>query len=150
MYGGSQKPLITNYTADNYFGEDGFGDFDFNETITVKVDESKHAAVALVELAKRYKGELNILVLGPPTNIALAIALDPNFMSYIKRFYIMGGSVAGGGNIAPGVEYNFGHDPESNFLLLNSTGEKPALLYPWETTLSAEISLVIFIYLKNK
>ncbi|XP_063980076.1 uncharacterized protein LOC135164032 isoform X2 [Diachasmimorpha longicaudata] len=138
VYGGSQKPLIsTNFTAGNYFGEDGFGDFPFKDEITAKV-YPKHAAVALVELAKKYKGELNILTLGPLTNIAVALALDPDFLRNVKRLYVMGGAVAGMGNRAPGVEYNFGQDPESNFVTFNST--ESIVLYPWETTRNAAIS----------
>ncbi|XP_015123116.1 inosine-uridine preferring nucleoside hydrolase [Diachasma alloeum] len=138
VYGGSQKPLISsNFTAGNYFGEDGFGDFPFEEKITAKVD-SKHAAIALVDLAREHKGELNILVLGPLTNIAVALALDPNFLRNVKRLYVMGGSVAGMGNKSPGVEYNFGHDPESNFVTFNST--ESIVLYPWEAVRSTAIS----------
>lgn len=42
--------------SDSYFGSDGFGDFNFTEEIVAKVDKSKHAAVALVDLVKKYPG----------------------------------------------------------------------------------------------
>lgn len=85
---------------------------------------------------------LNVLCIGPLTNIALAAALDPHFMQNVKRFYIMGGSVAGVGNNRPGVEFNFAIDPESNFIVLNYTRNEPSLLYPWETVLNAVIPIV--------
>lgn len=56
MYSGAQKPLINMYENTNYFGKDGFGDFNFTKTITAKVDKSKHASVLLVELVKQYPG----------------------------------------------------------------------------------------------
>lgn len=56
VYAGTQKPLGRNYSSDNFFGNDGFGDFEFGQNITATVDYSKHASVALVELAKKYKG----------------------------------------------------------------------------------------------
>ncbi|CAH1732435.1 unnamed protein product [Aphis gossypii] len=139
VYSGAYKPLIQNYTFDNFFGDDAFGDFKFNQKITSHIDRSKHAAVALIDLANKYSGELSILVLGPTTNIALAISLDPNFVHKIKHFYVMGGSVNGHGNISPGVEFNFGSDPESNFIFFNSTQGDVSLL-PWETNLSINIS----------
>ncbi|XP_015123005.1 probable uridine nucleosidase 1 [Diachasma alloeum] len=134
VYGGAQKPLTRNFTTDYFFGANGFGDFEFDEEITAAVDRSKHAAVALVDLARKYRGELSVLSMGPLTNIALAISLDPNFIHNVKRFYVMGGSVSGVGNIAPGVEFNFAADPESNFILFNSTRGEPIFLLPWETT----------------
>ncbi|XP_063980080.1 uncharacterized protein LOC135164033 isoform X2 [Diachasmimorpha longicaudata] len=134
VYGGAQKPLTRNSTTDYFFGANGFGDFDFDEEITADVDRSKHAAVALVDLARKYRGELSVLAMGPLTNIAIAISLDPDFTRNVKRFYIMGGSVSGIGNFAPGIEFNFAADPESNFILFNSTKGEPIFLLPWETT----------------
>uniref|UniRef100_A0A0C9PV76 SPAC17G8.02 protein n=2 Tax=Fopius arisanus TaxID=64838 RepID=A0A0C9PV76_9HYME len=54
----------------------------------------------------------------------------------------MGGSVAGMGNKSPGVEYNFGQDPESNFVTFNSMTfyNKSLLLFPWEACRSTKIS----------
>lgn len=130
------------FVGGKYFGEDGLGDFIFDEKIEAKVDKSKHAAIALIELAKKYKGELNILALGPLTNIGVALALDPNFLRNVKKLYIMGGSVAGHGNKSPGVEYNFAHDPESNFVTFNTSMNEPILLYPWEATVNTKISRV--------
>lgn len=146
MYGGAKKPLLERASTDNYFGKDGLGDFVFKEKITAKVDNSTYASVALIELAKLYPRKLNVLCLGPLTNVAIAAALDPSFMMNVKRFYIMGGTVAGIGNRSPGVEFNFAADPESNFIVLNYTRDytkqEPMLLYPWETVLNAEIDKV--------
>lgn len=60
MYKGAHKALINGYNEyneDNYFGSDGLGDFNFTEEITAKVDESKHAAIALIDLVKQYPRE---------------------------------------------------------------------------------------------
>lgn len=56
MYSGSQKPLLYPYQFSDYFGKDGFGDFNFTREIIAKIDKSKHASVALVELVKQYPG----------------------------------------------------------------------------------------------
>ncbi|XP_057318968.1 uncharacterized protein LOC130663639 isoform X2 [Microplitis mediator] len=140
VYGGAKKPLMGNYTAEDWFGIDGLGDFNFEDEINGEIDRSTHAAVALVNLAKKYPGELNVLVLGPLTNIAIAVSLDPDFARNVKRFFIMGGSVSGVGNKSPGVEYNFGSDPDSDFIVLNIAKNIPHLLFPWETSIASNIS----------
>lgn len=89
-----------------------------------------------------YPHELSVLCLGPLTNIAIAAALDSGFIANVKRFYIMGGSVSGVGNIRPGVEFNSLMDPESYFIVLNYIKAKPSLLYPWETVVNAGIPKV--------
>ncbi|KAL5239763.1 hypothetical protein ACI65C_007173 [Semiaphis heraclei] len=142
VYSGASKPLTRNHTSDIFFGNDGFGDFKFNQEIIGDIDRTKHAAVALNDLANKYPGELSILILGPTTNVALAISLDPTFVDKVKRFYVIGGSVSGIGNRSPGVEFNFGADPESNFILYNSTRREVSLLLPWETILSTNIPLL--------
>jgi len=81
-------------------------------------------------------------VLGPTTNIALAISLDPTFVQKVKRFYVMGGSINGFGNRGPSIEFNFGADAESNFIFFNSTQRVATLLLPWETNLLLEIPAV--------
>ncbi|XP_076684717.1 uncharacterized protein LOC143377387 [Andrena cerasifolii] len=140
VYEGVDQPLIQKYVfSDCYFGSDGFGDFNFTDKITAKVDKSKHAAVALVDLVKKYPGEITLLSLGPLTNAAVAVSLYPSFFKRLKNHIILGSSVAGIGNSAPNVEFNFYQDPESNYIVLNHT--KLSVLYPWETVLSSNISV---------
>ena len=139
VYEGADKALIKQYAfSDSYFGSDGFGDFNFTEEITAKVDKSKHAAVALVDLVKKYPGEITLLSIGPLTNSAIAVSLYPTFLKSLKSHIILGSSVAGVGNSAPNVEFNFYQDPESNYIVLNHTNL--SVLYPWETVLSSNIS----------
>lgn len=61
MYSGAKKPLLNNYKTDNYFGNDGFGDFAFDIKITGAIDRSKHASIAMIELAKEYSGKFVVL-----------------------------------------------------------------------------------------
>ncbi|CAD6207140.1 GSCOCG00010132001-RA-CDS [Cotesia congregata] len=140
VYGGAKKPLVGEFKFDDYFGNDGFGDFKFEEEINGYVNRSAHAALVLIDLAKKYPGELDILVLGPLTNIAIAVTLDSNFMNNINRLYIMGGCI--GGKKKPLVtDYNFGNDPDSNYIVLNAPKSgKVHLLYPKETVFKAAVS----------
>lgn len=81
-------------------------------------------------------------MLGPTTNIALAISLDATFVQKVKHFYVMGGSMIGYGNRGPGIEFNFGADAESNFIFFNSTQRVATLLLPWETNVAIQIPTV--------
>ncbi|MBV9672469.1 MAG: nucleoside hydrolase [Verrucomicrobia bacterium] len=56
------------------------------------VDESQSAESYLTQSAKRLNGELEILAIGPLTNIANAILSSVDFGRQVKHLYIMGGS----------------------------------------------------------
>ncbi|KYN37601.1 Inosine-uridine preferring nucleoside hydrolase [Trachymyrmex septentrionalis] len=130
VYAGADKPLINKYESDNFFGDDGFGDFNFTQEITAKIDRSKHASVAYVDLVKKYPGEITIISLGSLTTIATAIALEPNFLSLIKQHIIMGAS------LKPNeTEFNFQLDPESDWIALNNV-DKPSIIVPIDTVYS--------------
>lgn len=139
IYKGAKKPLLNEYTAASQYGSDGFGDFNFTRNITVEADNSKHAVIALIDLVKQYPGEITLLSLAPLTNIATAVALEPDFLKYLKKHIILGGSVFGFGNVLPNVEFNFYQDPESNYMILNNT--ETCVLFPWDTGLKSAIPL---------
>ena len=69
-------------------------------------------------------GEVTILAIGPLTNVAMALMLEPGLAAKIKKLVIMGGAVAalpdGAGNITPNAEFNFWVDPEAARMVLRS------------------------------
>lgn len=60
VYGGAERPLNKLYEPNDYFGSDGFGDFNFTERITAKV-RAKNASVALVDLVQQYPGTYRLV-----------------------------------------------------------------------------------------
>ncbi len=74
-------------------------------------------------VAKR-PGEIVLVAIGPMTNIATAIRMDPHFAANVKELVIMGGAIAslpdGAGNITPNAEFNFWVDPEAARVALRS------------------------------
>ncbi len=95
----------------NVHGDEGFGTI-AAETPHVRMrDES--AAAFLVRMAREHKGELVICPIGPLTNIAEALDLDPEFANNVARIVLMGGSLEEGGNITPHAEANIYHDPHA-------------------------------------
>ncbi|MBR2671126.1 MAG: nucleoside hydrolase [Oscillospiraceae bacterium] len=82
---------------------------------TVKLDSSgvdldeKKAWDVLYEEAVKAKGELQIIAVGPLTNLGIAFFKYPDLKSLIKRIVIMGGSTTTG-NMGPFGEANICHD----------------------------------------
>uniref|UniRef100_A0A1I7ZR67 IU_nuc_hydro domain-containing protein n=1 Tax=Steinernema glaseri TaxID=37863 RepID=A0A1I7ZR67_9BILA len=119
------------------FGKDGIGDKPDAFPAATADDFSnfvpgKHAAQALVDLCREDK-ELTLVCLGPLTNVALALKLDPSFANMPKKVVIMGGNYYGIGNVAsrPTVEFNFYGDPEAAHIVLAEM-QCPIVAVPWE------------------
>jgi purine nucleosidase len=80
-----------------------------------------HAAVQIVERAMAEPGELTVVAVGPLTNLALALALEPRVAAALAEVVVMGGVYLEHTNVAamPG-EFNFWVDPEAAAIVLAS------------------------------
>ena len=89
-----------------------------------KALEAEPAADFLVRTVAANRGQIEIIALGPLTNVAMAIQKQPAFAAAVKRLIIMGGAVAalpdGAGNVTPNAEFNFWVDPEAAQIVLRS------------------------------
>ena len=132
VYRGAATPLVA-VPEDAAFvhGLDGFGDVGYAEPALRA--EGEHAASALVRLAREHPGTLTFVMLGPLTNLALALALEPELPKLVQRLVVMGGAVTGRGNLPMprlAVEFNIGFDPEAARVVFDAW---PALeLVDWE------------------
>jgi purine nucleosidase len=81
----------------------------------------EHAARHLVERVMAEPGELTIVAIGPLTNVAVALALEPRLATATKEIVVMGGVYLAHTNVAamPG-EFNFWVDPEAAAMVLAS------------------------------
>jgi len=112
IYAGCPVPLVHAAEDAAYVhGMDGFGDIGY--TASTQKPEQEHAVQAIIRLSKEYEGELVLITLGPLTNIALALRLDPELPKRIKRVVVMGGAVTGQGNTSISAEFNIAFDPEA-------------------------------------
>ena len=126
VYAGMAKPLMRPlFTAEFVHGDDGMGNMDLPEPGVQKQPE--HALDAIIQMAARYAGELEVVTLGPLTNLALAILKEPAICEQIKQVTIMGGSGSGPGNITPVAEFNFFVDAEAAQIVIAS-GMKKAIV----------------------
>ena len=92
-------------------GEDGFG----NAQLPLPKGKplNIHAAQYIVETVMAHPGEITLVPIGPLTNIALALRLEPRLAENVKEVVIMGGSAWEIGNISPVAEANIYHDPHA-------------------------------------
>ncbi len=94
--------------SEHVHGPEGFGDL--TEIPQIGANHASTAAEFLVEMARAHQGELVVCAVGPLTNIAAAMRLDPGFRHNIKQLVIMGGAVYCPGNITEHAEANIYHD----------------------------------------
>jgi purine nucleosidase len=66
----------------------------FDDLAEEPVDESLDAIAYLIETVAAAPGEIDVLAIGPLTNIALALRLDPGFARNVRRVVVMGGDFA--------------------------------------------------------
>lgn len=92
-------------------GENGIGGVSLETASASLAPES--AAEMLVRLAHEYPGTLRVLAIGPLTNIAEALRLEPALPALVHEITIMGGAAFAPGNITPVAEANIANDPEA-------------------------------------
>ncbi len=79
------------------------------------------AAAQLVERVLAAPGELTVVAIGPLTNLALAMLMEPEMARAVREIIVMGGVYLQHTNVArmPG-EYNFWCDPDAAQVVLDS------------------------------
>jgi inosine-uridine nucleoside N-ribohydrolase len=115
---GAKVPLVRRLVTAAYaHGENGLGGAVFPEPKTKPIDEA--AASFISRTVRKYPGEVTIIAIGPLTNVAMALNLDPDLAPKIKGIVLMGGSLSGG-NITPAAEFNIYVDPEAARIVFQS------------------------------
>lgn len=119
VFAGTAEPLL-HPAEDAAFvhGRDGFGDTGYAPAS--RRAEAEHAALAILRLSHEYAGQLLLVALGPLTNLALALKLDPTLPSRVARCVVMGGAVSAHGNITAAAEFNIAFDPEAAHIVISS------------------------------
>lgn len=112
VYAGAAKPLLRPLqTAQFVHGHDGMGDIGL--PLHGYQATAGHAVDIIIDTAHRLAGQLELVTLGPLTNVAIALLKDPSIASKLKHCTVMGGIGSGHGNVTPVSEYNIWADPEA-------------------------------------
>lgn len=133
VFAGCAAPLLHPAPDAAYVhGQDGFGDVGY--TPAARAPAAEHAALAILRLSHAHAGRLLLVALGPLTNIALALKLDPTLPDRIARLVVMGGAVNCRGNITPAAEFNVYFDPEAAHIVFTAFAHYD--LCDWEATIA--------------
>jgi purine nucleosidase len=119
VFRGAESPLLALLKTSQFIhGEDGMGDRGL--PLHGRKPYPGHAVDALLETANRYPGEVELVTLGPLTNVAMALHRDPSFAGKVKGCLMMGGASDHLGNMSPVAEFNVWVDPEAAKVVFSS------------------------------
>ncbi len=121
VHPGRATPLVAGEGSFVWFGNEGkgilSGDGDAGRV------EAEDSVDALIRLFRQHDG-LELVAVGPMTNLAAALQKDPSFASRVARLTIMGGHVreiSYGDSVFPhGVDYNLCSDPDASLAVLSA------------------------------
>ncbi len=139
--GGAHRPLFgePHPPATFVHGDDGMGDCGLG---AVPLDQSAEqqitAAQLMIETVAADRGNVSIVALGPLTNLALALAIEPRMAIWTKKIVIMGGALAVPGNASPLAEANILHDAYAAEQVLAASWSK--VVVPLDVTMRVVMS----------
>lgn len=113
VYAGADRPLRREPAdAGAFHGAEGLGDLEAFEP-DAPVAEG-HAVEAIVRIVmEAAEGTVTLVVMGPMTNVALAMRAEPRLSGRLGRVVVMGGARSEGGNVTASAEFNIWADPEA-------------------------------------
>lgn len=119
VYRGAGKPLLRDpFFGTHIHGEDGLGDILTNSPKTAPGD--RHAVAQIISHVMAAPGEITLVALGPLTNVALALSLEPALAGALDALVVMGGAVRTRGNVTPVATANLFNDPEAAAIVYRS------------------------------
>ena len=121
VYRGASRPLTRPLvTIPHLQGIDGLGDAHLQPSRRTVGPES--GPEAIVRLSQAHPGQLTLVCVGPLTNLALALNLEPTLPDLVSGVVVMGGAFHVPGNITDHAEFNIHCDPEAAALVFAAAG----------------------------
>ena len=124
VYKGLSRPLIREEVEEeksyDIHGYDGMGDIGLSAPTLKAHDE--HAVDFLIRYIEQNPGKLELVTLGPVTNLAWIAHRSPDTLKKLKCIYMMMGTGAWFGNVNGLSEGNAHMDPESLEIVLRYAG----------------------------
>ncbi|MDA3625857.1 nucleoside hydrolase [Saccharopolyspora sp. WRP15-2] len=124
------------HLAPDVHGEDGLGNTHLPVPAVAPIGEP--AAELIVRTARENPGAVHLLAVGPLTNLAAALELEPELPRLVKHVTIMGGAMMHPGNVTPAAEANISNDPEAARIVLRAGW--PVTLVPLDATMTEAIT----------
>ena len=116
---GAKMPLFQRgiYYSSTH-GTTGLGNVILRDAEEYPFSESM-APEVIRRIAEKEQGELELLAVGPMTNLAIAFSLYPQLKEQIRHIWFMGGAMIGG-NVTTTAEFNMWVDPVAAQLVIAS------------------------------
>jgi inosine-uridine nucleoside N-ribohydrolase len=112
VHRGASAPLVRNHVdAAFVHGTNGLGNAEF--PASRRSVEADRGPAAIIRLSAERPGELTLVCVGPLTNLAIALNVEPRLGERLRRIVIMGGVFWNAGNVTPHAEFNIYCDPEA-------------------------------------
>lgn len=145
---GASEPLqIERFPAPDFVhGKDGMGNLNLPKPDGSPITES--AAEFIVRCASEDPGNIIVVAIGPLTNMAQALQLDPELPSKLKSLVVMGGTVDESGNVSPVAEANFINDPHAADIACSE--DWPLTIIGLDVTMKTALTDSMFMTLKNE
>lgn len=136
VYRGCSRPMVNDLvTAEYVHGETGLDGPQLPEP-TIDI-ESEHAVDYLVrELLAAEDRSVTVCLIGPMTNMGMALVKEPAIAAKVEEIVIMGGSFKEGGNVTPTAEFNVFVDPHAAHVVF--TSGVPITIMPLDVTHQAQ------------
>ncbi len=136
VHAGAAEPIVQEIVhAKHVHGEDGLGGAPRpQKTAEAAGSDAVGFLVDTLNRAAAVGERVDLLMIGPLTNLALALRRAPGIAGGIGRLTIMGGTVYGRGNVTPAAEFNIFADPEAAAIVFRT--EIDTVVVPWEPCLT--------------
>ncbi|MGF6775194.1 nucleoside hydrolase [Paraburkholderia sp. GAS334] len=103
-------------------GDNGLGNIELEARADTTLDP-RPAHRFIIDTVRAQPGEVTLIAVGPLTNLALALAEDPQIATLVKQVVIMGGAFGTDGllgNVTPAAEANMLGDPDAADVVLGA------------------------------
>lgn len=120
---GAARPMVLplQRTAEHVHGDDAMGNIGWHDVLDPNLKPIEvPAAQFIAETIMAHPGAITLLAVGPLTNLALALQLEPRIVQAVREVVIMGGSVSMPGNVSPVAEANIHADPHAAAMVFNA------------------------------
>jgi purine nucleosidase len=119
VHAGAARPLSRPLESAQYVhGKDGMGDIGLD--LHGRIPTSTDGIGAMISAFRDHPGTIELVTLGPLTNVAVAVRSESKFVSWVKRCVSMAGTGILPGNVTPLSEFNVWADPEAAHVVFNS------------------------------
>jgi inosine-uridine nucleoside N-ribohydrolase len=149
IFSGAGRISCGTGNAHHVHGDDGLGEIEEFQSMQYKhiSIEEGNAAINMCRLLEKYPGQINLMMIGPLTNLAVSYMLNPDVPNLIKNLWTMGGSIHSRGNISPAGEFNYTFDYIASKIVLANF--KNIILITWESIEKHKFVIEEFLEIKN-